>query len=95
MGLQKGRKPRFFVRFVVWKQVRVAPSNKTSKKSNKSATKGLRHVSAHLVWASGLPWGALKVFDYDNNTWLYGSIAPWSIALLIYCSIAPCCFDTG
>ena len=41
MGLKKAIKPMDFERFVVWKQVKVAPSNKTNKKSNKRAQRGL------------------------------------------------------
>ena len=35
-----------FQRFVVWKQVKVAPSNKTNKKSNKRAPECLGSIGA-------------------------------------------------
>ena len=40
-GLENVGKPLVFERFAVWKQVKVAPSNKTNKKSYKRAQRGL------------------------------------------------------
>ena len=82
--------------FVVWKQVKVAPSNKTNKKANKSAPRRLCQRLAPLVWASGPPWGALKVFDYlPKEKTTNGSMVHCSIALWLYCSIAPCWLVQG
>ena len=40
-GSENVETPMDFERFVVWKQMKVAPSNKTNKKSNKRGPRGL------------------------------------------------------
>ena len=83
-GAQKLQKTMLLKRFGVWKKVKAAPSNKTTKKSNKRAPRGLCQTLIHLVWASGPPWGALKVFDcrLRQLRLLHEPLLKCSIALL-------------
>ena len=89
-GSENVVKPMDFQRFVVWQQVKVAPSNKTNKKSNKKALK--------CSWSFGAPpeepreapqWGPrasqeepcgvqkwLKNHKLFNDSW-FGSKSRW------------------
>ena len=59
-GAKKLQKPMLFKRFVVWKQVKAAPSNKTKKKSNKRARECLGPIGAPPEQPQESPkWGPM------------------------------------
>ena len=60
-------------RIVVCKQVKVAPSYNTKKKSIKRGPRDLCPCLIRLALASGPPWAALKVFDCNLRPLLYST----------------------